>query len=111
MKTSTTLKAVATAMTLVMTMGLSVAAHAGDFDDNYPLFEAGQQAQKATPDQAAARRVAATAATVKPQPGQRVSSEASRALAREDSGSFWMTQHPAHPRSAAAVARLESGTR
>lgn len=84
MKSTTTLTAVTLALTV--SLGMS-AAHAGDFDDNYPLFAEAQTAEKDAP-----QRIVITAA--KPQRGAdgRVSTEESRAMLGEDSGSFWMTQ-------------------
>ncbi len=115
MKTTTALTAFATSATLALTLGLATAAHAGDFDFGHPdqdlLQLARPAAPMATPEQAAAQRVAITATTLQRRSSQRVGELEPGHLAREDSGLFWLTQHPAHPRSAAAVAKVDAGLR
>lgn len=100
---------------LALTLGLATSASAGDFDFGHPdqdlLKAAKPAASQPTAEQAAAQRVAAAAATLKRDARGGVSTEESRAMVGEDSGSFWLSQQAAHPRSAAAVARLEAGMR
>ena len=104
---------------LALTLGLATSASAGDFDFGHPdqdLLKVAKPAAKPaaiqpTAEQAAAQRVAAAAAMLKRDARGGVSTEESRAMVGEDSGSFWLSQQAAHPRSAAAVARLEAGMR
>lgn len=116
---TTTLHTVA----LALTLGFATAASAGDFDYGHPDQDllkltrpaATAVAAPATPAQQAAQQaaqqVAATAATLQRKPGASVSTEESRAMVGEDSGSFWLSQQAAQPRTAPAVARLEAGSR
>lgn len=109
---TTTLHTVA----LALTLGFATAASAGDFDFGHPdqdLLKLARPAAAApaTPAQQAAQQVAATAATLQRKPGASVSTEESRAMLGEDSGSFWLSQQAAQPRTAPAVARLEAGSR
>jgi hypothetical protein len=110
MKT-TTLSTIA----LALTLGLATAAQAGDFDFGHP--ELGQpQAPKTaaapvTAPQAAAQRVASDAAQLRREPRGSVTTEESRAMLGEDSGSFWLSQQMSQPRSALALARLEAEKR
>lgn len=113
MKTST-LHTVA----LALTLGFATAASAGDFDFGHPdqdvLQTAAPAATSPTPERAAAKRVAVAAAMLKRDARGRVSTEETRAMVGEDSGSFWLSQHLAHPaqlRTAPALARLEAGPR
>jgi len=102
MNTITTLKTLATSLALALSLG--TAAHAGDFEDAYPGFA--EQANQTTPAQAAAQRVEVTAAALKRSPSGSVSTEESRAMLGEDSGSFWITQHDAATK-ASTVARAD----
>lgn len=96
MQTARTLKALASsaaanaAIALALGLSLSPAAYAGDFDDGYPLFSNTQAQQQPAP-----QGIVITAAKPPRAADGRVSTEESRAMLREDSGSFWMTQHQA----------------
>jgi hypothetical protein len=115
MKTTITLNAFASSVTLALSLGLATAAQAGDFDFGHPELDQQKAAKPlaapVTPPQAAAQRVAADAALLKREPRSSVSTEESRAMLGEDSGSFWLSQQMTQPRSASAVARLEAGKR
>ncbi len=92
MKTTNALNAFASSVTLALSLGLATAAHAGDFEDAYPAF-AEAQAQK----HAAGQRIVVSAPRPVRSPRESVSTEESRALVAEDSGSFWMAQQQAKP--------------
>ncbi len=108
---TTTLRTVA----LALTLGFAAAAHAGDFDFGHPdqdLLKLDRTAATpATPEQAAAKKVAAVASTLKRDARGSVSTGESRAMMGEDSGSFWLGQQMSQPTPGPAVARLEAGKR
>jgi hypothetical protein len=99
MKTTITLNAIASSVTLALTLGLASAAHAGDFEDNYPAFAEAQAQQ-----QAAGQRVVISAPRPARNSADSVSTEESRAMLGEDSGAFWMAQQQAKP-AATTLAR------
>jgi len=103
------------ALALSLTVALAGTAHAGDFDDAHPDLKAmqlgGPSAAAATPAQAAAQRVVVAAEALKRGPRDTVSTEESRAMVAEDSGSFWMTQLAAQPRFSGAVAKAGASVR
>jgi len=103
------------ALALGLTVALAGAAQAGDFDDAHPDLKAMQlgspSAAAATPSQAAAQRVVVAAEALKRGPRDRVSTEESRAMVGEDSGSFWMTQQGAQPGASGAVAKAGADVR
>lgn len=106
MKTTTVLHAVALSLSLGLAT-VATAASAGDFEDAYPAFAEAQAQQQQL---AAGQRVVIQAPRPKRNPLESVSTEASRALLGEDSGSFWMARQEAQPRNtllarAAAITR------
>lgn len=101
-----TLNDIASTVTLALTLGLAAAAaaQANDFEDAYPAFaEARAQALA----QAAGQRVVIQAPRPARSPKDSVSTEASRAMLGEDSGSFWMAQQQARPQ-ATTLARADA---
>ena len=101
------------ALALSLTVALAATVRAGDFDAAHPDLKAmgSLSAAAATPAQAAAQRVAVAAEALKRSPRDTVSTEESRAMVAEDSGSFWMTQLAAQPRSSGAVAKAGASVR
>ncbi len=112
MKTTTALNAFASAAALALTMGLSTAAQAGDFDYGHPELNPQTQRQADTAAPAAQQvQITAQAARRSPQADRSVrgsvSTEESRAMLGEDSGSFWMAQQSAQP-NATQLARVDT---
>ncbi len=115
MNTRITLSAAAASFAIALSLGLPTAASADDFADAYPAFTEARAAQQASPAQiqaqARAQGVAATADTLQRSPKARISTDESRAMLGEDSGSFWLTQQAAQPRSASTLAQVDAGKR
>lgn len=92
-----TLNDIASSVTLALTLGLAgIAAQANDFKDAYPAFaEARAQALAQAAGQRVVIQAPRPAHGPKDSPKDSVSTEASRAMLGEDSGSFWLAQQPA----------------